>query len=51
MFFTKSYDKVSDNISEKLGWSTNNRTKPLMIDKLAEWIRNKWIGIKDRVLV
>ena len=51
IFFTKTYDKIADTISQKVGWSTNNRTKPLMINKLAEYIRNKWLGIKDRILI
>lgn len=51
IFFTKSYDKIADTVSQKVGWSTNNKTKPLMINKLAEYIRNKWIGIKDKTLI
>ena len=51
IYFTKTFDKISDSISQKVGWSTNNKTKPLMINKLAEYIRNKWIGIKDRILI
>ena len=51
IFFTKTYDKIADTISQKVGWSTNNKTKPLMINKLAEYIRNKWIGIKDKILI
>lgn len=51
IFFTKTYDKIADTISQKVGWSTNNRTKPLMINKMAEYIRNKWIGIKDKILI
>lgn len=51
IFFTKTYDKVADTISQKVGWSTNNKTKPLMINKMAEFIRNKWLGIKDSILI
>ena len=51
IYFTKTFDKISDTISQKVGWSTNNKTKPLMINKLAEYIRNKWLGIKDRILI
>jgi hypothetical protein len=51
IFFQKSYDKISDTISQKVGWSTTTRTKPLMINKLAEFIREKWLGIKWTTLV
>lgn len=47
LFYTKSYDKVNDTITKKLGWSTNVRTKPLAIDKLAEYIREKFFGMWD----
>jgi hypothetical protein len=51
IFFTKTYDKIADTVTQKIGWSTTPRTKPLMINKLAEFIRNKWIGIKDKILI
>ena len=51
IFFTKTYDKIADTVTQKIGWSTTSRTKPLMINKLAEFIRNKWIGIKDKILI
>lgn len=51
IFFTKTYDKIADTVTQKIGWSTNNRTKPLMINKLAEYVRNKWLGIKDKILI
>ena len=36
LFFTKTYDRMSETVTQKVGWNTNLRTKPLMIDKLAE---------------
>lgn len=51
VFYSKTYDKLNDTISEKLGWSTTNRTKPLMIDKLAEYVREKWVDMPDKDLV
>lgn len=51
IFFMKSYDKIADTVTQKIGWNTNNRTKPLMINKLAEYVRNRWIGIKDKTLI
>ena len=47
LFYTKTYDKVNDVTSKKVGWSTNVRTKRLMIDKLAEYIREKYLGMWD----
>lgn len=47
LFYTKAYDKVNDEITKKLGWSTNQRTKPLAIDKLAEYVREKFFGMWD----
>lgn len=47
LFFTKTYDAVVDKTTQKVGWNTNTKTKPLMIDKLAEFIRGKFIGCKD----
>lgn len=51
IYYTKTYDKISDQLSTKMGWSTNTRTKPMMIDKLAEFIREGYIGIKWDLLV
>lgn len=47
IFYTKIYDKLNDITTKKLGWSTNKRTKPLAIDKLAEYLREKFLGIWD----
>lgn len=51
IYHTKTYDKITDTISTKMGWSTNTKTKPLMIDKLAEFIREKYIGVKDKLFI
>lgn len=48
IYFSKVYDKAADQVTQKVGWATNNRTKPLMINKLAEYIREKWVGIKHK---
>lgn len=47
IFNTKIYDKVNDEITKKIGWYTTRKTKPLAIDKLAEYIREKFLGIWD----
>ena len=51
IYFTKTYDKVTDTISQKIGWSTNSKTKPMIIDKLAEYVREKYIGIPDSEII
>jgi hypothetical protein len=49
IYFQKSYDKIADKISQTIGWLTTSKTKPLMVDKLAEFIREKWLGCKDKM--
>lgn len=51
LFFTKTYDRVADAITKKLGWTTSLRTKPLMIDKLAEFIREMLLGIYSDFII
>lgn len=51
IFLSKTYEKYGDASTKKLGWSTNVRTKPLMIDKLAEFIREMYLGIPDDKLI
>jgi hypothetical protein len=47
LFYSKSYDKFNDTISKKLGWTTNRKTKPIAIDRLAEYIREMFLGMWD----
>ena len=47
IFYSKSYDRVNDKMTKKIGWSTNRKTKPLAIDKLAEYIREKYLMFWD----
>jgi hypothetical protein len=51
LFFSKSYDRIADTMTQKLGWTTSIRTKPLMIDKLAEFIREHYLGIYDDTFI
>ena len=51
LFFTKNYDKISDTMTQKLGWQTTPRTKPFMIDKLAEFVREHHLGIYDDEII
>ena len=51
IFNTKTYDKVTDSLTEKVGWYTNKKTKPLAIDKLAEYIRERFFGLWDMDII
>ena len=51
IYYQKTYDKITDKLSQKMGWQTNQRTKPMMIDKLAEFVRDKYIGIYWKTLI
>lgn len=51
IFFSKNYDRISDSITQKIGWTTSLKTKPLMIDKLSEFIREYFIGIYSDLII
>ncbi len=51
LYFSKSYDRISDKLTQKLGWTTSARTKPLMIDKLAQFVREMYLGIYSDVII
>ena len=51
IYFSKVHDQITDKLTQKIGWHTNAKTKPLMIDKLAEFIREEYIGIKSKLII
>ena len=51
IYFSKTYDRIADKISQKMGWTTSSKTKPLAIDKLAEFVREFFIYIPDEALI
>lgn len=51
IYYQKSYDKIADKISQKVGWNTNRRTKPLLVDALKQYIREKWLGMHWDTLI
>lgn len=51
IYFTKSYDKISEKMTQKMGWSTTSATKPYMIDKLQEFIREIHLGIYSDLII
>lgn len=42
IYYQKSYDRMTDQLTQKMGWTTNQKTKPMMIDKFAEFIRERY---------
>lgn len=51
LYFTKIHDKITEKMTMKLGWETTSRTKPLMIDKLQEFIRERHLGIFSDLII
>lgn len=51
IYFSKTYDRISDKISQKMGWTTSSKTKPLAIDKLAEFVREFYLYIPDEEIL
>lgn len=51
IFFTKTYDKIAEKQTQKIGWETNSRTKPFMIDKLREFVREHHLGIYSDLII
>lgn len=51
IYFSKQFDRVSDRVTQKIGWSTTPVTKRLMIDKLQEFVREMYIGIYSDLIV
>jgi len=45
LYYKEILDEQSKKLTKKFGWQTNAKSKPLMIDKLAELIREQLIGI------
>lgn len=51
VYFAKNYDRIADKITQKLGWNTNSKTKPMMIDKLREFVREMYLEIPSRLVI
>lgn len=51
LYFSKEHDKIADKETQKLGWYTTSKTKPFMIDKLQEFIRELHLGIYSDLIV
>lgn len=51
IYYSKVFDHVSNELTKKVGWTTNVKTKPFMINKLAEFIREFLIGIPANEII
>lgn len=51
LYFTKTYDRITDKTTQKVGWNTNSKTKPLMIDKLKEFVREMYLDIPFKIVI
>lgn len=48
-FFTEeSYDKLTDTYTVRLGFNTNRKSKPFIIDKLRAGLRNGEVSVVDK---
>jgi len=45
LYYKEILDEQSKKLTKKFGWTTNAKSKPVMIDKLAEVIREGLVGI------
>lgn len=48
MYVRHSHDRQRERQEDRLGWSTDSKTKPIMVAGLAEQLREGTHGIRDR---
>lgn len=51
MYKRKSHDKITNTVTEQLGWYTTEQSKKLIIDNLARLIRERKLGTKSRLFI
>lgn len=51
LYYQKTYSKIADTVTQKIGWNTNIRTKPLMINSLASYVRETWLELPWDTLI
>lgn len=51
IYYQKVYDQIREKMTAKVGWNTNRKTKPLMINKLAEFIREMHLDVQWRLFI
>jgi len=50
LYYRESFDETANKMSKKLGWLTNMKTKPLMIDDLNRVLRELLLEVHDEKL-
>lgn len=51
IYYTKSYDKLNETMTKRIGFRTTTKTKPMIIDKLGEHIREENLRIWDLEII
>jgi len=51
IYYHKNVDKITDQMTTKMGWTTKSDTKRLMINKLSEFIREELIKMPSKELI
>ena len=51
LYRRRTVDKISNKARQEYGWLTSGKTKPLAIDKLAEFIRERHVIINSAVTI
>ena len=51
IFQMERYDETVDKISRSLGFRTDRKTKPLIIDHMASCIREQLVDVRDKELI
>jgi Terminase large subunit, T4likevirus-type, N-terminal len=51
IFRSRIVDERSKRVTNKIGWVTSKKTRPLMLDGLATELREETLGLKDRFTV
>ena len=51
LFIWKYYDNIKKQMSNKLGWWTNARTRPKIISKAIHYVKNGWWDLRSPWLI
>jgi hypothetical protein len=47
VFYRRDFDKLGNPVFEKIGWDTNKKTRPLLVDALDEAVNRNYCEIHD----
>lgn len=51
LYYQEVMDQTSNTVTKKFGWTTNKKTKPLMLDESKECIREGSLDLRDEVTI